>query len=283
MIDESITFRYSLPDKLLFGFGIILMGGLAYVAWINQYGNGMVIIFSFFCLLSMIVLILTFYSITLTNREIIVWRYFQEKRLAWNDIYEVIPDAQDCFWLSDRNGDVKVFISSQVKGYLLLLELIKQKRPEIWQIQNPNDFHDTNIFHKSPWAALYYGLVGIGMMITALIFDDGTTATTFKLFARLLFFCIGLGLTILVARADRKLEFSGPYLVFSHFGGWKKHIHISEVERLDIDQEYYRTTLVNIINLRLKNGKMIAFSGYKEGMPILASAFEKWMETYKAG
>src|SRR5215208_6140453 len=114
MTNESITFRYSLIDKILLGFGTIMFGGLAYIAWANDFGykNRMAIALLVFAVLCLIGFLGSFYSVTVSEKEIIVWDLFRIRRLAWNDIYEIVPSRYpDSYSLSDRNGDVKVYLS----------------------------------------------------------------------------------------------------------------------------------------------------------------------------
>src|SRR5687767_31526 len=171
MSNNSRVYRNSLTDKILLGFGTVMFAFLAYVAWVNQFGyeNRMVIAFLMFAVLCLVGFLFSFYSVTLTEKEIIARRFFRESKLLWSDIYEVIPDSLDSFSLSDRNGDVKVFISSQVKDYVELVGLIKQSRPDIWEVRNSLTVQDTQAFHKNPWSAIQYSLIGVGMIVTSLV------------------------------------------------------------------------------------------------------------------
>lgn len=282
MSTKSRTYRYSVTDKMLSIIGVIFFGSLAYISWINHYGYGnrMVIaclVLSAICLLGFFSL---FYSVTLTENEIIVWDMFRMRRLAWNDIYEVVPSSYpDSFSLSDRNGDVKVYISSQVKGYLELVWLIKQRRPDIWKVRDTQTFQEIEIFHQRPWGTIYYGLGSIGMIVASFVIPSSGDVVI-DLLGKLLAWIIGLYVVSLVARTPRKLEFQGPSLILSFYGGWKKSIHPDEVKVFYVKQENTRGGVVNIMYLELDNGKRLTLNGYKEGMPILASAFEKWMKNY---
>ena len=283
MSNKSFTFRKPLMDKILLGFGTVMFALLAYVAWANQFGykNRMVIALLVFAVLCLIGFLGSFYSVTLTDKEIVVWDLFRIRRLTWNDIYEIIPGSYpDSFSLSDRNQDAKVYISSQVKGYLELVWLIKQRRPDIWKVRDPQTFQEIETFHQRPLGAIYYGLGSIGMIVAIFVIPSSGNLVIDNL-GRLLFCIVGIYVFASVARTPRKLEFQGPSLVLSYYGGWKKNIHANEVKTFYVKQENTRGGTANIIHLSLENGKKIILSDYKEGMPMLASAFEKWMKAYK--
>jgi len=257
---------------------------LAYVVWVDQFGykNRMVFALLFFSILCLIGFLGSFYSVTLTEKEIIVWDMFRVRRLTWNDIYEVVPSSyRDSFSLSDRNGDIKVYISSQVKGYLELVWLIKQRRPDIWKVRDTQTFQEIEVFHQRPWVAIYYGLGSIGMIIAVFVIPSSGNIVIDNL-GRLLFCIVGIYVFVLVARTPRKLEFQGPSLIFSFYGGWKKSIHVNEAKVFYVKQENTRGGVVNILYLELENGKKLNFGDYKEGMPMLVSAFERWMKKYKS-
>lgn len=283
MASNSRIYRYPVTDKILLGFGTIMFASLAYVAWVNQFGykNRVVIVLLVFAVLCLIGFIGSFYSVTLTEKEIIVWDLFRVRRLAWTDIYEVIPSSyRDSFSLSDRNRDIKVYISSQVKGYLELASLIKQRRPDIWKLRDAQTFQEIEIFHQRPWVAIYYGLGSIGMLVAIFVIPSSGSIVIDNL-GRLLFSIVGISVFVLVARTPRRLEFQGPSLILSFYGGWKKSIHVNEVKAFYVRQQDSRGGIINILYLELENGKELPFGDYKEGVPILASAFEKWMKKYK--
>jgi len=283
MSNNSRIYRYPLMDKILLGFGAMMFGFLAYIAWVNQFGykNRIVIVLLVFAVLCFIGFIGSFYSVTLTEKEIVVWDLFRVRRLAWTDIYEVIPSSyRDSFSLSDRHGDVKVYISSQVKGYLELTSLIKQRRPDIWKVRNTHTLQEIEIFHQRPWVAIYYGLGSIAMLAAIFLIPSSGNIVIDNL-GRLLSCIVGISVFVLVARTPRKLEFQGPSLILSFYGGWKNSIHVNEVRAFYIKQQNTRSGTVNILCLELENGKKLSFGDYKEGVPILANAFEKWMKKYK--
>lgn len=283
MASKSRIYRYPVMDKILLGLGTLMFAFLAYIAWVNQFGykNRTVIVLLVFAVLCFIGFIGSFYSVTLTEKEIIVWDLFRVRRLAWTDIYEIIPSSyRDSFSLTDRNRDVRVYVSSQVKGYLELASLIKQRRPDIWKVRDTQTFQEIEIFHQRPWVAMYYGLGSLGMIVAIFVIPSSGNIVINN-YGRLLFCIVGIYVFVLVARTPRKLEFQGPALILSFYGGWKNSIHVNEVKVFYVKQENTRGGLVNILYLELENGKKLPFRDYKEGIPILASAFEKWMRKYK--
>lgn len=282
MSNKPITFRYPWTDKLLLGFGAIMFTSLAYVTWVNQFGykNRMVIALLVFAIACLVGFLGSFYSVKLTDREIVVWDIFRVNRLTWSDIHEVIPSSyRDSFSLIDRNGDVKVYISSQVQGFLELVWLIKQKRPDIWKVRDTQTFQETEIFHQRPWGAIIYGFGSMGMLIAVFVIPSSGNILIDNL-GRLLFCIIGPSIFVMVARTPRKLEFQGPSLVLSFYGGWKKDIHANEVKTFYVKRESASYDTVNILYLELKNGRKFNFGDYKEGMPLLAGALERWVKKY---
>ena len=280
MADKSRTYRYPLMDKITSIVGAILTGSMAFIFWVNDYENRIVIVCLVFFALSLFSLIAETYTVTITEQELVVKRFFRVKKLAWDDIYQVIPGPRDSFSLSDRNGDIEILINPLVKDYLELVWLIKQRRPDIWVVRDAQTFQELTVFHQHHWEAIMYGFGSIGMVVAIFVIPSSGNIVIDNL-GRLLFCIVGPSIFIMVARTPRKLEFQESTLILSFYGGWKKSIRANEVKGFYVKQENTRYTKVNLLYLELENGKTLTFGGYKEGMPMLVSAFEKWMKRYK--
>ena len=267
---SSRKFRSSAITSALLFFGAIMFPFFAYLSVMNRQGKGTLTIFLVLFVLCLFTFVSSIYSVTITENEIIVYRYLRAQKLAWREIYEIIPKWGDSFLLSNRDGDVRVFVSSQVRGYIDLVYEIRQMCPDIWRAQ------DVQTFHSSPWAALFFGLMGAGLAVAG---GRGllTAGDQGDLFSSLLISAPGLWACGTAFRAPRTLSFEGAQLAIGYLW-WERRIHANQVRGIRVEHRQVRNAITYFVNLELESGKKLVLNNYKEGMPALINALEKWVE-----
>lgn len=145
METKSRIYRYFSTITAFMFFGVIIFPFFAYMSSLNTNGNGIALFLIGLSVLSLYGTLSSTYSVTVTEEEIIAKFLWRRNILIWGDLDKIIPKSNGSFSLLNRDGSTKVFISSQFKAYIELVNFINQKRPDLFYFDHDNHFSRTII------------------------------------------------------------------------------------------------------------------------------------------
>lgn len=265
------TYRFPGYTRFLMAFGVIVFSMFTFFAFRDQQA-GAGYFLAGFVLCFLVALLWSLYSIQISDDEIIVTNFLMAKRLAWNEISKV-QHKGDGFSLKNHDEDVVLKINSQVSRFPEVLELIKQKIPQVWGAEDITEFHPSGI---ALWGIFLFGFSGIYMMFAALsgyANEEGNLMTTILLSV---FGLLCIGFLFLVTL---KVSIENEYLVVLHLG-WKQRIHVSEVEEIFLQQTMRENAYYYVTHVKLKNKKALRFTSLREGTFMLATSLKKWLQRF---
>jgi hypothetical protein len=268
MSNISRTYRYPYFFPIFLVFGAAFFAFMEYLTVLNKEGLGLTIAFAAFSFACVYSAVSSIYSVTVTEKNVSVRRYFRTKTLAWNDIDEITPGLLSDLHLKNRDGDVTLLLSAQLNNFFEIVYTLKEKCPNAWMTQTPKTFH------QSPWAALLFGLIGMCSMAMGIgAIAEGTQE---KLWTGIVLGAMGFVPFFIALRVPRRLTFEDAEIAISYLA-WERRIQRNEIKHIKIEQNRVQNILMYFVHLELKNGKKILLSNYKEGMITLIAALEIWI------
>lgn len=265
-LDFDRTYRYPTDTRIsyvIFGcFGVLISLAIKNV-------SGLLISLVIVLSLCIYGLVDTDYSITITNNGIRTRRLRHEKHLRWDEIGRITNrTSQDSLRLRDHSDSVSLLLDSHVEGYPEMVRLIQQKRPDLWNTDMPQIFHQ---------ASGYQWLIRIGLSVlvtvigTHLIWKNDALGGMFVLIVSILVWARLLTHTHTVALQDDEL------MLKSITG--KQYLQASNINAIRIKApERYSRSAAHSVVIRLESGKTISLSGFKEGLPMLYHTLRTWWQ-----
>jgi hypothetical protein len=269
MLSEPRTYGLS-KNKLIYSvIGLVFMVG----AIILESKN-----FPLFCFVPLGLFVLYLfvpflYKLVVSNEAISSVNYFRTQTLAWNEIAGIKPKSGGTL-LINNDGDIKVYVNSQIDGYPEIIKLLQEKCPNLWILQ------ETTTFHQSILESIYLVAIGFGFMF---FMGSSVISKGFSIQKDYLFLAV-LGICLLVAWKGlsrvREVSLDNDILVIKHLG-WQNRFHVSEVQSVGLEQQMNKNEILYPVHIRLKSGKQVILEKIKEGNPILLNVLEQWLEKYK--
>ena len=97
-------------------------------------------------------------SVKISNDEIVTGSLLGSRSLRWTEISRVSMRGQS-LRLHNRDEDVTLSLDSQLDGYPEILDIIFNKRPDLFEIEN-------NVITRSVWGSIV--AIGFGLLMMAI-------------------------------------------------------------------------------------------------------------------
>jgi len=204
----------------------------------------------------------------ITDDGISTWGVFGEKSLRWNEIGRVSGRGND-IRLRNQGGDITLSPSTELPGYEEIIELIGQKRPDLFApSQNP-------VFKKSAEYAVLLPLtallpIGIGAFIWL-------QADEFGAIPFLIFLVIGLAVLAFSFTAPQQARIEGGSLRIRHLLG-ERAFSAAEIQSVELAYWNSRNSKNYYVHLKLSNQTAPKLFGLAPSMPIVYLILKQWHE-----
>jgi hypothetical protein len=276
MNDNFVLYRLPMVHRVFVFIGAIAFGSFTYfAASAGQYNAALGL--GFFAFLNILGMVYSFYRVGITSDEIVSFQYFRKRSLLWNEVARIEPKGGG-FILSNHDSDIKIYLNPQVSRFLGLVEFIKQKRPDLWKVQDIRSFHAgaAGMILISAFGALAMFFAGTRFFVGR---DDPLYL--------LLLFLMGAGFIALAFAKPVEYLFEGDKFVL-HYLLWDRALRVNDIESVISkrgiigspegilsEQSFYPITI------KLRHGGKFAIAALKEGTPALENALQQWMKQYK--
>lgn len=228
---------------------------------------------------------------------------FSGAEIKWNDIASIKSNSiSKKLELSSHKGKL-VKISTQVKGYPVVIELLRQKRPDLFGEGVPSSaqrdrsapgdgqsqstpapaFTGTKTFKKSSLTQYSITVVGFFfcLILVFLISSVHINWDFFAIFGILLGVVFGALLILIPFFQVGTVKVEPTKLTLATFFGEKEVSapQIQEIEMKSVTGRYGRVT--NFVSIRLVEGKNYSLGGFPAGEEIIYGFLMNWWNTYR--
>jgi hypothetical protein len=291
---KTVSFRYPLWMRIfLYAMtGIVLVVTLANMADPALLGGG----FLFF-LLSIVGAWMVSVRIEVSSAGLRVAQIFAGGQMAWNEIARLESNTlKRRLTLHNKTGQ-KLNITTQVSGYPQIIEILRQKRPDLFGLAAPASsqmnsayagmgqtsapaFAGTRVFKKSfmkRFGSIILGVVAVPIGLSALL--GGSTESL-----------VGGGIMMLIAiyfivapfftSHQLKLE-PGLLTIASTFD--EEQLRPSQVANITMQTARSRRgSATNFVVVRTSEGKNISLQGFEGGDEILYGTLMNWWKNSRS-
>ena len=212
------------------------------------------------------------YKLIVSDEAISSINLWGAQTLAWNEVAEIRPKNEN-FLLSNRDGDVKVFVNQQIDGYPEVINFIKRRRADLWQSD------ETSTFHQSIVEATISGIVGL-IIIYAITTEVLKNDISPDQVMPLLFFGLMAAVLLWQTVKIREIAFDREYLIAKYIVG-ERQIHVSEIKSVGLEQKMGKNEISYPVHIQLRNGKRLVLEKVQEGNSMLVNTIENWMNKHK--
>jgi hypothetical protein len=232
-------------------------------------------------------------SIEVSDKGIRVMKMMGGSEMGWGEISQIKPNGvkRNLVLVSGKGQTLKV--STQLKGYPAIVEILHQKRPDLFGIKDkqaaPNGLgepsftssaqapKETKVFRKNFFAqyAAFFLLVPLCMV------GVWATITMEEKFAGIGIGLVGAVFIAIALFGTNQITVRPNKVVFESFMGEKEFTakQIKEISMKTVRGRYGRAT--NYINVQPAEGNAIAVAGFSEGDEVIYGYLVNWWEFYK--
>ena len=211
-------------------------------------------------------------SIIVTDSDITSKTPLSQKTLTWGEIQQV-SERVGLLRLRNSDGDVTIPISSYLPGFDEIVEMIGEKRSDLFATQEFSEI-DSGLRFFIPLGLL---IILVGSLLVFLIFLLQTatkipadTLTPIGSLFILILFILGMSLSTPQSISQNGRTLSIKYL-------WReKALSADEIEAVELAYQSTRNGRVYYPVLNLKNGKIMRIPGLKVGSAVMYLVLTEW-------
>lgn len=279
METKSRTYRYFSTITLFISLMAIFFACVAFASFPSENIGGEWVVIFFLFVLSALCLygtLFSTYSVAVTEKEIIAKYLWRRKILVWRGLDKIIPKSNGSFSLLNRDNNTKIFISSQFKGYLDLVDFIKQRRPDLFTFDHDGHFSRTVIRNILVITVSLLAIGFVGFTLYLIFIGKGSLLLNGSII-----FLIGLSIYTLRgwSYSPQSFTLEGNTLVVNYL--YKEVSYsadgISLIKLVNAGSLVGNSISVLII---LKNKKLIKISGFQQGPLVSYFVLLQWHGKY---
>lgn len=250
------------------GCGCVFFAFLALIAALNNQKNLAVVLFAVFGLVilggaAVFLFLRPLTRIEITEHAIGAYRLGRGISLRWEEIGKVKNKAAEDLTLISVEGDKKVGISSQLLGFGEIIELLREKRPDLWM---------QRVFHGRVGVPVFIALCGIGLIVA------GMFGLKESVWAGILLILFGSGAFTFLSQLIWLADIQGNKLRL------KSALRERSIPAAEIKAVWLRDVSANMtavsysVLLELANEKRIPLVNFREGDPVLYNSLKLWLQ-----
>jgi hypothetical protein len=272
MLDEPRTYHHS-PLQFVFVPILVL---LLILGLFNSFNSNDYFLYVPFALVFGTLVLFSLYSLssttTISEAGISSKRLWITKSLGWGEISRVSGSGYG-IKLHNYDGDVTVSPSSQLRGYEEVIEIIGQKRPDLFASQEYQEMT------RNWWSAIWVAVVALGLLgFAALNFSESSDGWLMGFISAI----TGLVIVGFVVSSPQTLMLQGDTLVLRYLFHEKTY-RAREILSIQMGHQSSRNGRTYFVRLGLENGSSVRLSGMKVSVPILYLVLKEWQRRNPAG
>ena len=255
------TFRHSFGKLVLMFLGGLFFAFIVYSSGDMDYFmlgiTGLVFLFAVYYAVS---------SVKISYDEIVTTRLLGSKSLKWSDIARVSMRGQS-LRLHNRDEDVTLSIDSQLDGYPEILDIIFNKRPDLF------DVGENNVMSRNIWGIIF--ALGFGLLMLAIsgfVFLSGDATGTIFGFMFVLFGLFMIGGWLLGAQ---RLELENQSMTMVYLYKSVSYT-ISDINSITLEKRRTRNGYIYFVQANLKSGKKLRLPTFKQGNALMYQILKRW-------
>ena len=188
------------------------------------------------------------------------------KSLMWSEIARVSTRGQS-IRLHNRDEDMALTIDSQLGGYVEILDLIFNKRPDLFDLQGDTEMS------RSVLGSL--ALIGIGAIIMGVAVLLLFVVDTLEPVPVLIMFGIGALFVGIWLFGAQKLQLDSNSMTIVYL--YKKTTYtIDEINAISLEKRRTRNGYIYFVQAQLKNGKKVNLPTFKQGSALSCQILKRW-------
>jgi len=205
-------------------------------------------------------------SVRISQEEISTSTLLGTKSLRWSDIARVSTRGQS-IRLHNRDEDMALTIDSQLGDYIEILDIIFNKRPELF------DLNDGNELSRSLLSNLF--VITLGLLIMSLTFFFLFVVINVELIIKLIPLGIGMLFIISWLLSAQRLILDGNSIKIVYF--YKKITYIiDEIDSITLEKRRTRNGTIYYVQARLKTGKRVNLPTFQQGSALTYQILKRW-------
>lgn len=255
------TFRHSFGKLVL-----MFLGGLFFVYMVLSVGESDYFLLAMTGIIFFIAISYATSNVKISSDEITTSRFLVAKSLRWSDIARVSMRGQS-LRLHNRDEDVTLALDSQLDGYTEILDIIFNKRPELF------DVIENNVLSRN---ALGLALaIGFGLLIMAFPVFIFWTSEEFDFLYGAIFFVIGLIMMAGWLFTPQRVVLENETMLITYL--YKKISYsINDINSITLEKRRTRNGYVYFVQINLKAGKPLKLPGFKQGNALTYQLLKRW-------
>ena len=255
------TFRHSFGKLAWMFLGALFFGFIVYSSGdLDYFMLGIIGILLFVAIFN------ATSSVKISSNEIITGRLLGSKSLRWSDIARVSMRGQS-LRLHNRDEDVTLSLDSQLDGYPEILDIVFNKRPDLFEVG------ENNIMTRSLLGSIFFLGFGLLLLLASifLFFTLDEAGIIFGLVLAL-FGLILIGSWLLGAQ---RLELESQTMTIVYL--YKKVSYTtSDISSITLKKQRTRNGYVYFVQADLQSGKKLRIPSFKQGSTLTYQILKRW-------
>ncbi len=248
---------------------MLLIFGVLFVGLVSAMGRETWYILLPFGLAFGTIFLIAIFSLTsktiISDDEISTQNLLGTKTLRWSEINQV-SGSDYRIKLHDRDRSLTVSPSSQLPGYVEVIEWIGNKRPDLF---NSIEYSEMSKSWFSSIFSAVFGLIFIGAGLFAY------TQNSDILIPSLIFALMGAVFMAMTLTAPQRISIQGSSIVINYL--YKQTIlRADEISSIDLRYTQTRNGKQYFAALSLMNGKTIRIASFRPNLPVAYLTLKNW-------
>jgi len=255
------TFRHSFGKVALMFLGVLFLGFFAFSTGQTDY-----FLISITAIGLVVGLFYATSSVKISNDEITTTRLLGSKSLRWSELGRTSTRGQ-ALRLHNQDEDLILSIDSQLDGYVEILDIIFNRRPDLL------DKSDDNAMSISGLVSIF--TLGLGLFMIAipvfLFFVIEEVDSIFSLF----FFAVGMIVIVVWLLSPKSLALESKNLIIGYF--FKEVSHSADdINSISLEKRNTKNGYIYFAQINLTSGRKIKLPTFKQGAPLTYQILKRW-------
>jgi hypothetical protein len=255
------TFRHSFGKLAWMFLGALFFGFIVYTS-----GNWDLFTLAIIGIFIIVAISYAASSVRISNDEIETRRLLGSKSLRWSEIFRVSMRGQS-LRLHNRDEDVTLSLDSQLDGYTEILDIVFNKRPDLFEVG------DNNIMTRSVLGTIF--TVGVGfLLLLASVFLFITLDET-GIIIGLSLAIIGLILIGSWMLGAQRLELESQTMTIVYLYR-KVSYTTSDINSITLEKRRTKNGYIYFVQANLSSGKKLRIPTFQQGSSLVYQLLKRW-------
>jgi len=204
-------------------------------------------------------------SVKISNDEIVTGSLLGSRSLRWTEISRVSMRGQS-LRLHNRDEDMTLSLDSQLDGYPEILDIIFNKRPDLFEVEN-------NVITRSVWGSIV--AIGFGLLMMAISVAVFFTVDATGIILSVVFFIFGLFLIGSWLLGAQSLELESQSMTFVYLYRRVSYT-VGDISSITLEKRRTRNGYIYFVQANLVSGKKVKLPAFKQGSALIYQILKRW-------